>query len=121
MQAVWAHVAPRAALAPPSPEARRQLSCGAATGTDGKRRGTADRECLRVDAKGKVLDTQYRLVSSETSSEARKQHPRTEARKQPPRTRIVRRAPAPVAQSWGWSQSWGSWGGWGRGSWNGSW
>ena len=27
MQAVWAHVAPRTALAPPSPEARRQLSC----------------------------------------------------------------------------------------------
>ena len=27
IQAVWANVAPRAALAPPSPEAKRQLSC----------------------------------------------------------------------------------------------
>ena len=27
MQAVWAHVAPKTALAPPSPEAKRQLSC----------------------------------------------------------------------------------------------
>src|SRR5207245_1770523 len=27
IQAVWAHVAPRTALAPPSPEARRQLAC----------------------------------------------------------------------------------------------
>ena len=27
MQAVWAHIAPKTALAPPSPEARRQLSC----------------------------------------------------------------------------------------------
>src|SRR5438445_12388792 len=27
IQAVWAHVTPRTALAPPSPEAKRQLSC----------------------------------------------------------------------------------------------
>ena len=27
IQAVWANVAPKAALAPPSPEAKRQLSC----------------------------------------------------------------------------------------------
>jgi membrane carboxypeptidase/penicillin-binding protein len=121
MQAVWAHVAAKAALAPPSAEAKRQLSCGTASGTNGKRRASADRECLRVDAKGKVLDTQYRLVSHETSSETHK--------KQPARKKIVRRAPA-VQQTWGWSQgggwaqSWGSWGGsrgWGRGTWNGSW
>jgi membrane carboxypeptidase/penicillin-binding protein len=121
MQAVWAQVAAKAALAPPSAEAKRQLSCTAAGSADGKRRASADRECLRVDAKGKVLDTQYRLVSHDTSSETRKQ--------QRPRARIVRRAPA-VQQTWGWSQgggwaqSWGSWGGsrgWGRGTWNGSW
>ena len=29
IQAVWANVAPKAALAPPSPEAKRQLSCKA--------------------------------------------------------------------------------------------
>ena len=42
MQAVWAHVAPRTALAPPSPEAKRQLSCKPIGGEarDGKRRAT---------------------------------------------------------------------------------
>src|SRR6516165_9873996 len=62
VQAVWAHVAPKAALAPPSPEARRQLSCGSANrdSDEVQRSGT---ECLRINDKGKIIDTKYRLIS----------------------------------------------------------
>jgi penicillin-binding protein 1A len=70
MQAVWANVAPRTALAPPSPEAKRQLACKAVDpGAGDVRTGNAKAttECFRVDAKGKVVDTQYRLVARESA------------------------------------------------------
>ncbi len=117
MQAAWAHAAPKAALATPSPEARRQLSCKSISGVSSdKRRGQKpETECLRVDANGRVLDTQFRLVSRESSYAARE--PR-EPRKA--RTRTVRKvAPAPSyshgwgrSQGWGWSSGWGSWNRW---------
>jgi membrane carboxypeptidase/penicillin-binding protein len=117
MQAVWTQVAPRTALAPPSPEARRRLSCKSISLEPHRaqsREGPAS-ECLRVDGKGKVLDTQYRLVSRASSYAARE--PR-QARS----VRTVHRAPVPAAshaQSWGWSQGWGWSNGWQHhGSWN---
>ena len=65
IQAVWANVAPRTALAPPSPEARRKLSCKSVDLESGEvqsgRKAVA--ECFRVDGKGRVVDTQYLLVS----------------------------------------------------------
>jgi membrane peptidoglycan carboxypeptidase len=70
IQGVWANVAPRTALAPPSPEARRQLACKSInleTGEMQSSNGKAITECLRVDAKGKVLDTQFQLVSRESA------------------------------------------------------
>ena len=116
MQAVWAHVAPRTALAPPSPEARRQLSCKATSGelANGKRRQTSDRDCLRVDARGKVLDTQYRLVSREGSSASGDSRERVsrQSRKVHTATNVNRASAPPVQQSWGWSQGWGWSGGW---------
>jgi penicillin-binding protein 1A len=66
MQAVWAHVAPRTALAPPSPEAKRLLSCKSIDVESGDKGGKFS-ECFRIDAKGKVVDTQYKLVSREGS------------------------------------------------------
>jgi membrane carboxypeptidase/penicillin-binding protein len=133
MQAVWAHVAPRVVLAPPSPEARRQLSCKSTggEGRDGKRRGTSERECLRVDARGKVLDTRYRLTSHEGSHASRKTR-KAETRKAEAReaaqdsrkvrtARKVKRAPTPSYSNnnWGWSQGWGWSSGWQHyGSWN---
>ena len=65
IQAVWNNVAPRTALAPPSPEAKRMLSCksvGVETGEveSGKHRSVS--ECFRVDAKGRIIDTQARLL-----------------------------------------------------------
>jgi penicillin-binding protein 1A len=66
IEAAWAHVAPKSALAPPSPEAKRQLTCKSISAESGdlpKASRRANTECLRIDAKGKVVDTQYRLVS----------------------------------------------------------
>jgi penicillin-binding protein 1A len=68
IQAAWAQVAPRTALAPPSPEARRQLACKFINLDSGDMQSTGGRtitECFRIDRNGQVLDTQYRLVSRE--------------------------------------------------------
>src|SRR5207247_4334540 len=62
IQAVWANVVPKAALAPPSSEAKRHLTCKSVeldTDEAQNRRGRASSECFRIDAKGKVRDTQY--------------------------------------------------------------
>jgi penicillin-binding protein 1A len=61
MRAAWTDITPRTALAPPSPEAKRHLSC---TSTESK----SIPECLRTDNKGKVIDTTAAL---ETGSEGR--------------------------------------------------
>ena len=55
MQAVWAHVAPKTALAPPSPKARRQLSCKSigSEPDDTKSRDKVAKRVLARDAKGK--------------------------------------------------------------------
>jgi membrane carboxypeptidase/penicillin-binding protein len=68
IQAVWANVAPRAALAPPSPEAKRQLACRATDLESGEMQNAGGRpitECFRIDRNGQILDTQYQLVSRE--------------------------------------------------------
>jgi membrane carboxypeptidase/penicillin-binding protein len=70
MQAMWANVAPKAALAPPSPDAKRQLACKSIELESGEiqtGRGKAFSECFRIDAKGKVLDTEYVLVSGKAA------------------------------------------------------
>jgi penicillin-binding protein 1A len=72
MQAAWANVAPKAALAPPSPEARRHLACRSADADPGDVQARGERpgggrggatECFRIDGSGQVVDTQYSLVS----------------------------------------------------------
>ena len=78
IQAVWANVAPRAALAPPSSEAKRQLSCKSIdleSGNAPAGGGKAITECLRVDGKGKVVDTQYVLVSHSNANVIRDRQP----------------------------------------------
>jgi len=74
IQAVWAYDAPKAALAPPSPEAKRQLACKSVDLESGEAqsgRAKAFSECFRVDRKGKTIDTQYRLMSHEEASHAK--------------------------------------------------
>jgi hypothetical protein len=54
------------ALAPPSPEAKRQLACKTtSTAEPGEGGGRGIPECFRIDASGRVIDTQYNLVSRE--------------------------------------------------------
>jgi membrane peptidoglycan carboxypeptidase len=74
IQAVWAHVAPKTALAPPSPEAKRQLACKSIDLDSGEMQGRSVRpitECFRIDRSGQIIDTQYRLVSREDAYVAR--------------------------------------------------
>jgi penicillin-binding protein 1A len=74
IQAVWANVAPRVALAPPSPEAKRQLACRATDLESGEMQTTGGRpitECFRIDRSGQILDTQYQLVSRDDAYTAR--------------------------------------------------
>jgi len=115
MQAVWAHVMPRTVLAPPSPEASQQLSCKSVDRESGEvvRRGAIE-ECLRTDAKGKIVDTQYRLISRAHASarrdrdeDARRRVRREASRESSRESRTVYVAPRRVSYApWGW---WG-WG-----------
>ena len=57
INAVRSNVEPKTVLAPPSPEAKRRLAC------DPIARGKALSECFRVNAKGKVIDTENVLLS----------------------------------------------------------
>jgi membrane carboxypeptidase/penicillin-binding protein len=77
MQAVWAHHAPKTLLRGPSAETRKHLvttrvdsHTGGIAGNEPGERGERDRggggllvEYLRRDARGRVVDTQYRLVA----------------------------------------------------------
>jgi penicillin-binding protein 1A len=72
IQAAWVYVAPKQALSAPSPEARLHLSCKSAdVGSDGRRSQGGDGECLRLDERGRVLDTRHRLVAGESGREDR--------------------------------------------------
>jgi penicillin-binding protein 1A len=117
MQAAWSHVAPRAALAPPSPDAKRNLSCTSIDLDVGQQvqRGGRITECLRTDKRRQIVDTQYRLVSH-ASAYAR--HERADGQSRSA-------AAAGVGQQWGWRPTYGQprqeqrvWGGspffWGR-------
>ncbi len=53
VQAVWAHFAAKTALAPPSAEAKRQLSCKSIDLKSGDVQHGRIAECFRVDAKGR--------------------------------------------------------------------
>ena len=117
VQAVWAHVAPKATLAPPSPEATRQLSCKSVDrDPDEVQSGT---ECLRINDKGKIIDTKYRLISRayakadtgdrEESASRRVRHAQSRdsgREERPTRHHVVRAQPRVL---WGGWQQW-SWG-----------
>ena len=57
IQAVWANAQAKTELAPPSADAYRQFACKSA----GRRKALS--ECLRVNAKGKPINTRYVLLS----------------------------------------------------------
>src|SRR5262249_62153555 len=73
-QNVRTYDAPKDGLAPPSPEAKRQLACKSVDLESGEAqsgRAKAFSECFRVDRKGKVIDTEYRLMSHEEANHAK--------------------------------------------------
>jgi membrane carboxypeptidase/penicillin-binding protein len=124
IRAVWNDIAPRTALAPPSQEAKRDLSCawvGADSG-EVRRRGTrTTSECLRIDAKGKIIDTTMALLEPGGIRHAKKKRDDDEAR--PKKTALherhrryaSERAPAPATQvvpQWGFFGGGGFGGGW---------
>ena len=115
MQAVWANVAPKIALAAPSAEAERQLTCKSIGSRS--RNARAINECFRVDAKGRVVNTQYRLVARE-GAYARRAEPRLAERAEPRRgepRRAARTARtdesnnAPARDPWRGGWGWGGW------------
>ena len=69
IQAAWHHHAPKTALAPPSPEAQRQLVAVPINLPTGDRLPEGSRggflEYFRLDRYGQIDDTQYRLVPHE--------------------------------------------------------
>jgi 1A family penicillin-binding protein len=83
VEAAWGNVAKKAALAPPSPQAKQQLACSGTSEEprEGRRRAKASAgaitECVRVDRRGQVIDTKYRLVA-QGSVPAREEMPRSD-------------------------------------------
>jgi penicillin-binding protein 1A len=69
IQAAWTFHAPRTALAPPSPEAQRQLAAMPIDLASGERLPPGTRggflEHFRLDGSGRLADTQYQLVLRE--------------------------------------------------------
>ena len=132
IRAVWNDVAPRTALAPPSPEAQRDLSCALVDDDSGevRRRGTrttSDRttsECLRIDAKGRIIDTTMALLEPGGSRHAKKKRddeegrPKKTASRERHRRYASERIPMQVRQV---APQWGFFGGgFGGGGWFGS-
>jgi membrane peptidoglycan carboxypeptidase len=101
MRAVWNDVAPRTALAPPSPEAKRDLSCASVDEDSGevRRRGTRTiSECLRIDAKGGIIDTTMALLESGGSRHAknRQAKKKRDYEEAPPKKNGLARAASPI-------------------------
>jgi penicillin-binding protein 1A len=74
IQAAWDDVAPKQVLVAPSAEASRQLSCTSidVEPAEGRRRSrTAATECFRLDRRGRIVDSRYRLVAPENSPQDR--------------------------------------------------
>jgi membrane peptidoglycan carboxypeptidase len=66
IQAAWSNVAPKTALAPPSPEAKRHLACKSIDLDSGEMQVSSGRpitECFRIDRSGQIIDTQHQLIS----------------------------------------------------------
>jgi membrane carboxypeptidase/penicillin-binding protein len=106
IRAVWAQIAPKTPLAPPSAEAKRQLACKSveleAEEKSPRAGEKAVRECFRLDAKGKIINTEYRLVSQE------ERHAKRDQEDSKPRraTSAPRNTSAAVPASDAWSQPW---------------
>jgi membrane carboxypeptidase/penicillin-binding protein len=83
IEAAWSNVSSKRALAPPSPQAKKQLACSGTSGEtrEGRRRwkapASAITECFRVDGRGQIIETKYRLVA-QGSVPAREEMPKND-------------------------------------------
>ncbi len=112
MRAAWAHAAPKTALAPPSPEAKRMLSCTSVDPESGEAQRGGITECFRIDARGRIIDTQSKLISRARASARHRddddEHPArrvSRARDDDERPRV--RRSNEVQWQWGWGGGWG--------------
>ena len=83
IRAAWADIGARTALAPPSAEAKRHLSCTSIdldSGEIREQRGRGITECFRVDRKGKIIDARGRLEAGESQEGGNEQLTRHRAR-----------------------------------------
>ena len=112
MKAVWEHYAPKEALRPPSPEARRHL----AVRQEEQRSSRAGKaamlpEYLRRDDRGRTVDARYRLLSrkdreTQASAQASKRRLRPAQEEPQPTYEVRRDAPWFGGQGFfGWQRS----------------
>jgi membrane peptidoglycan carboxypeptidase len=116
IKAVWAHHSPKVALAPPSPDAKRNMIAVAGDGTEdetGQSRGRFV-EYFRAERGGRYKDTQYALISRGSSySRSYDQDGYTN----PFGFRPFSQQPA-TREFWSWgNNSWGNQNSWGQNSW----
>ena len=94
MQAVWTHLSPKSVLKAPSPEAQRHLvTTRGQQKTSKSAKAVLLTEYLRKDAKGRAVESQYKLLSRadhETVAPARS------AKRRPPQAAERRRPPQPA-------------------------
>jgi membrane carboxypeptidase/penicillin-binding protein len=108
IQAVWNHIAARTALAPPSPEAKRHLSCS------GER---SNIECLRIDGKRRVIDAEGNEGATarrdhDDDERPRRRRERADSDDRPSRRSYYERSYERSdwsRGSWGGSYGWGRW------------
>jgi membrane carboxypeptidase/penicillin-binding protein len=119
MQAVWSNVAPKTALALPSPEAGRLLSCKttALERGEGSERMGGITECFRVDATGKIINTRNALIArgqDQDDDERPRRRARSHDDDERPRARAAaheyRRDSSPSGSRYNYGQQWqGGW------------
>jgi penicillin-binding protein 1A len=110
MRAAWNDITPRTALAPPSPEAKRHLSCASVD--------KSTTECLRTDNKGRVIDTTNALETGSAGKYAKRGGERRDddtskhkvAHEHSRRERSTSVARQTTTTQWG--SSWGGGNGW---------
>ena len=106
IKAVWANGVPRTTLAPPSPEAKRQLVCKSIEIDSEQKQGRSARsitECFR-SRRGQIVDTQYRLVSPQNVLTSRDRLDGTPAGEVTRSSRVEAQSHHIVrgTQQWGW-------------------
>ena len=115
MRSVWANGFSKAALAPPSAEAKRLLSCTSVDPDSGEtqRRGGIT-ECFRVDGRGRIIDTQNSLISRAKASARHRDDDEDDRQvRRTSRSRANDRDETPRVRQWRWG-----WGGWEQRGWS---